>query len=138
MIVLGAGDEEDAVAESGPGFRFGAAMVGEHDDADFGFLGGFQNLGASALGVVGVLGVDVEDGSEIAIDAGRGRGDGANFHPFDTLGVDGLEVGGFEALNGGLGGEESGEKEEGEETHTFILRAAIPMVCEEDHFFGNK
>ena len=58
--------------------------------------------------VVGILGVDVEDGSEIAIDAGRrGRG-GADFHPFDALGVDGGEVRGVETLNGRAGDEKSG------------------------------
>ena len=84
-------------------------MVGKHDDAHFGQLGGLQNFGAGALGVVGILGVNVEDGPEVAIDAGgRGRV-GANFHPFDTLGVDGFEVRRVEAFNGGAGEEESGE-----------------------------
>lgn len=130
MIVLGAGDEQDAVAESGPGFGFRAAMVGKHDDADFGFAGGFQNFGASALGVVGILGVDVEDGAVILIDAGRRRRVSANLHPFDTLRMDGFEMSGFETLNGSAGEEESGEKKKGEEPHTFILREAdAPLGC---------
>jgi hypothetical protein len=103
MIVLGAGDEQDAVAESGPRVRLGPAMVGEHNDADLGCLGGLQNFGAGALGVIGILGVDVEDGSEVAIDAGRRGSSGALFHPLDTLRVDGGKVGGVEAFDGGAG-----------------------------------
>jgi hypothetical protein len=97
-------------------------MVGEHNDADLGFFSGPQNFGASALGVVGILGVDVEDGPEIAIDAGRRRRDRAFFHPFDTLGVNGFEVSGFETLESGSGEEQRGEGKEGEDAHTFILR----------------
>src|ERR1700689_309486 len=122
MVVLGTGDEEHAVAESGPGFGLGTAMVGEHDDADVGFLGRFEDRGASAFGVVGILGMDVEDSTEILIDAGRGRRGGADFHPFDTLRVDGGEMGGIEALDGGAGEEEGGKNKEGKDTHTFILR----------------
>jgi len=97
-------------------------MVGEHDDADLGFVGGFQNLGACALGVIGILGVDVEDGSKVLINAGRRRRVGANFHPFDALGVHGFEMGGFQALDGSAGEQESGENKEAEEAHIFILR----------------
>jgi hypothetical protein len=97
-------------------------MVGEHDDADIGLPGRFQDLGASAFGVVGVLGMDVEDGAEILINAGRGRRGGADFHPFDTLGVDGGKMGGIEALDGSAGEEEGGKNKEGEDAHTFILR----------------
>src|SRR5208283_1216842 len=78
----------------------------------------------SALSVVGVLSVDVEDSSEILIDAGRRRRVGANFHPFDTLGVYGFEMSGFQTLDGSAGKEERGEKKSGEEPHTFILREA--------------
>jgi len=97
-------------------------MIGEHDDADFGKFGGFENLGASAFGMVSVLGVDVKDSPKIAINAGRrGRG-GPNFHPFDALRVDGGEVRGVETLDGGAGEEEGREERDGEDTHTFILR----------------
>ena len=85
-------------------------------------LRGFQNFGASAPGVVGVLGVDVEDGPEVLINAGRRRCVRANFHPFDTLGVHGFQMCGFQALNGRAGEEEGSENKEAEEPHTFILR----------------
>jgi hypothetical protein len=84
-------------------------MVGEHDDADFGFFGGFQNFGASAFGVVGILGVDVKDGAEIAIDAWRRRRGGAFFHPFDTLSMNGFEMSSVEAFDRGAGEEKSRE-----------------------------
>jgi hypothetical protein len=82
-------------------------MVGEHHHPDFGFVGSFQNFGASALGVVGILGVDVKDGPEILINAGRRRRVGATFHPFDALRVNGFEMSGFEALDRGAGEQES-------------------------------
>jgi hypothetical protein len=104
-------------------------MVGEHDDADFCFLSALQNLGASALGVVGVLGVDMEDGSEILIDARRGRRGGASFHPCDTLRVNGGEMRGVESLYRSPGEEESGEDQKSEETHTFILRGYSGFAC---------
>jgi hypothetical protein len=50
--------------------------------------------------MVGILGVDVEDGAVVLIDARRRSRMGANFHPLDSLSVDGLEVRGVEALDG--------------------------------------
>ena len=120
MVVFGAGDEEDTVAQAGPGFGLGAAMIGEHDDADVVFFGGVENRGASALGVVGILGVDVKDGPVVLIDAGGGRGVSAELHPFEALSVDGFEVRSVETLDGSAGEEEGGEKE-GEGSHTFIV-----------------
>jgi hypothetical protein len=75
--------------------------------------------------VVGVLGMNVEDGPEILIDAGRRWRGGAGFHPFDTLRVDSGEVGSVKTLQGSSGEEQSGESKEGEDTHIFILRGYL-------------
>lgn len=72
--------------------------------------------------MIGILGMNMQDGPKIAIDAGRRRRGGAFFHPFDTLGVNRFEVGGIETLNGGPGEEKGGNSKEGEGSHTFILR----------------
>jgi hypothetical protein len=97
-------------------------MVSEHDNTDFGFLGALQDLGASAFGVIGILGMDVKDSSEILIDAGRRRRGGANFLPFDALRMNRFEMDGIESLDGGARKEESGKGKKGEDTHAFILR----------------
>jgi hypothetical protein len=104
-------------------------MVGEHDDADLVFAGSFQDLRTSALGVIGVLGVNVKDGSKILIDAGRIGRMGANLHPFESLGVYGFEVSGLQALDGTAGEEEGGKEEGGKEPHTFILRGWVGFAA---------
>jgi hypothetical protein len=66
--------------------------------------------------------MNMEDRPKIAIDAGRGSGVGANFHPFHALGVNRFQVRGIKAFDRGAGEQQSGGGEEGYEAHTFILR----------------
>jgi hypothetical protein len=78
--------------------------------------------------MVGILSVNVKDGSEIAIDTGRRRRGRSNFHPFDTLRMNRFKMRDFKTLNGGSGGEESGNSKEGEDTHIFILRGLMRLA----------
>ncbi len=96
-------------------------MVRKHHDIHFRFLGGFQNLSASPLSMVGIFGVDVENSPKIAINPGRRRRSSAFFHPFDTLRMNRFQMRSIEPLNRGAGKYQSGNSKEGKDTHTFIL-----------------
>jgi hypothetical protein len=59
--------------------------------------------------MVGILGVDVQDGPEILINAGSRHRMRPNLHPLDPLLVHGVKAGGIKALDGRSGEQQSGQ-----------------------------
>jgi hypothetical protein len=99
VAVFGAFDEEDAVAEAVPSGCVRAAVVTEEDDLRAGLRGGFQDFGARAEGVFGVLGVDVDGGTVTAVYADLGTGLALAGQGFAGC-LDGREAFGLEAFEG--------------------------------------
>jgi hypothetical protein len=95
-----AGDKEDSIAETAPGVRFWAAVVGPQDDADTGFLRGGENFGARAFGMVGIFGMNVDDSAIIFVGAEIGESL-AFTGKLETRVVDCLELGWVKSLLGG-------------------------------------
>ena len=101
-------------------------MIREHDHAHSGFLSRLQYLSPSALGMVRILRVNVKQSPVILINPRRRRRMRPNLHPFDTLGMNSLQMLGFQALNRTSSEQEGGNQKEGENTHNFIVCTEPP------------
>ena len=124
MIIFRPGDEQYAIAQAAPGFGFWAAMIGPHDHVDTGFFRCREHFRPRTFGVIGIFGVDVQDGAVIVIDTGERRVD-ALLHPFDALRVRGFQMFRFQALQRRERKADCGYQEDCGESHDLIILGSL-------------